>query len=195
VLCLETTIYNSDATFTVSPVQGSIHCTYSTHHFFYNKPQSCTSLALPATTTEFMLLPLPFLVHDLISIRLASTYSSFYIKQWPFFVGVSKDLFVRPPMLIEKINSGKTLQSKYLSPLANNLFVCTHNVNCQLCGQPLSGNLTICSRCPNAYHTKCAGSIPPSCPCSSNPYKGLKSTITNGYRNYSTIFQHFSYPL
>jgi hypothetical protein len=59
----------------------------------------------------------------------------------------------------------------------------------------LSGNLTICSRCPNAHHTKCAGSIPPSCPCSNNPYKGLKSTITNGYCNYSTIFQHFSYPL
>jgi hypothetical protein len=106
-----------------------------------------------------------------------------------------KDLFVHPPTLIEKINSGKTLQSKYLSPLANNLCVCTHNANCKLCNQPLSGNLTICSRCPNAHHTKCAASIPPSCPCSNNPYKGLKSTITNGYRNYSSIFQHFSYPL
>jgi len=106
-----------------------------------------------------------------------------------------KDLFVHPPTLIEKINSGKTLQTKYLSPLANNLCVCTLIGNCVICSLPLSKNITICSRCPNAHHTKCTGTNPPSCPCSDNAYKGLKSTITNGYRNYSTIFQHFSYPL
>jgi hypothetical protein len=106
-----------------------------------------------------------------------------------------KDLFIHPPTLIEKIKSGKTLQLKYLSPLANNLCVGTLNGNCQLCGLSLSKTITICSRCPNAHHTQCAGAIPPSCSCSDEPYKGLKSTITNGYRNYSTIFHHFSYPL
>ena len=106
-----------------------------------------------------------------------------------------KDLIIHPPTLIEKINHGKTLQTKYLSPLANSLCVCIQNTNCQPCGLPLSENVTICSRCPNAHHTKCAGSIPPSCLCSHKTYKGLKSTITNGYRNYSSIFQHFSYPL
>jgi len=106
-----------------------------------------------------------------------------------------KDLFVHPPTLIGKINSGKTLETKYLSPLANNLCVCIHNANCQLCDLPLSGNVTICSRCPKAHHTKCAGNIPSLCQCSYNPYVGLKSTIMNGYRNYSSIFLHFSYPL
>jgi hypothetical protein len=44
-----------------------------------------------------------------------------------------KDLFIHPPTLIEKVNSGKMLKSKFISPLANNLCVCAHDANCQLC--------------------------------------------------------------
>ena len=106
------------------------------------------------------------------------------------------DLFVHPPTLIEKINNGKTLQSKYLSPLANNLCVCTHDAMCSICNLPLSGTATICSRCPTAHHSQCSIHSPPSCPCSSRPYIGLKSTIAaKGYRNYSSILKHFSYPM
>jgi hypothetical protein len=105
-------------------------------------------------------------------------------------------IYVTPSYLIDKIQNGILLAAHSLDPLPNTLCLSTHQPQCGICDRPLSGTLSICSKCPFSYHMLC--NIPAhtkTCPLCGNPLLALTSYKVDGYTNYSSILKHFLYPV
>lgn len=104
-------------------------------------------------------------------------------------------IYVTPSFLIDKIQSGSLLRGHYLDPLPNRICLSPyHQTDCSICDIPLSGTVSSCSKCRFSKHMRCH--LPPNtdkCPLCNNQL--VTSYMTDGYRNYSSILNHFEYPL